>query len=273
MSLLRLFPCCGEWRPLSSCGVRASHRRCLSCCGAPALEPRLSSRRLPEESHGQRNLVGYSPWGAKALDTTEQLTLPGAKLLQPVSPALAGGFFATEPPGKPLHLFNCQFVFFFSWKSQIGEQFDNENGMIWNHSWIICQACCSFLKNIYLFGCAELLLRQVGSLVVACGSQFPDQGSNPSPSALVAWSLSYWTSGKSLCYSLDFSILAWSCILCQGSTHLTSENGCDRAIATFTSKEKTIAQNWSQPYFSLYCLFCFLRPQTPSPSFSLPHPP
>ena len=26
---------------------------------------------LPRESHGQRNLVGYSPWGLKELDTTE----------------------------------------------------------------------------------------------------------------------------------------------------------------------------------------------------------
>ena len=128
-----------------------------------------------------------------------------------------------------------------------------------------------FFKKHLFSGCGELLLRQVGSLVVACRNQFPDQGSNPSPSALVAWSLSYWTTGKSLCYSLDFSILAWSCMLCRGSIHLTSENGCDRA--TFTSKERTIAQNWSQPYFSLYCLFCFLRPQTPSPSFSLPRPP
>ena len=25
--------------------------------------------------HGQRSLVGYSPWGRKELDTTEQLTL------------------------------------------------------------------------------------------------------------------------------------------------------------------------------------------------------
>ena len=30
---------------------------------------------LPGESHGQRSLVGYSPWGCKELDTTEQLTL------------------------------------------------------------------------------------------------------------------------------------------------------------------------------------------------------
>ena len=30
---------------------------------------------LPEESHGQRSLAGYSLWGHKALDTTELLTL------------------------------------------------------------------------------------------------------------------------------------------------------------------------------------------------------
>ena len=30
---------------------------------------------LPGEFHGQRSLVGYSPWGCKESDTTEQLTL------------------------------------------------------------------------------------------------------------------------------------------------------------------------------------------------------
>ena len=29
---------------------------------------------LPGDSHGQRSLVGYSPWGCKESDTTEQLT-------------------------------------------------------------------------------------------------------------------------------------------------------------------------------------------------------
>ena len=29
---------------------------------------------LPGKSHGQRSLAGYSPWGQKELDTTEQLT-------------------------------------------------------------------------------------------------------------------------------------------------------------------------------------------------------
>ena len=30
---------------------------------------------LPGESQGQRSLAGYSPWGRKELDTTEQLHL------------------------------------------------------------------------------------------------------------------------------------------------------------------------------------------------------
>ena len=29
---------------------------------------------LPGEFHGQRSLMGYSPWGCKESDTTEQLT-------------------------------------------------------------------------------------------------------------------------------------------------------------------------------------------------------
>jgi len=30
---------------------------------------------LPENSHGQRSLAGYSPWGCKESDTTEQLSV------------------------------------------------------------------------------------------------------------------------------------------------------------------------------------------------------
>jgi len=30
---------------------------------------------LSGESHGQRSLVGYSPWGPKDLDMTEQLSI------------------------------------------------------------------------------------------------------------------------------------------------------------------------------------------------------
>ena len=32
----------------------------------------------PGKSHGQRSLVGYSPWGRKQSDTTEQLHFPSS---------------------------------------------------------------------------------------------------------------------------------------------------------------------------------------------------
>ena len=55
-------------------------------CRRPGFDPwvgRISWRRarqptpvfLPGESHGQRSLVGCSPWDPRELDTTEQLTL------------------------------------------------------------------------------------------------------------------------------------------------------------------------------------------------------
>ena len=53
-------------------------------CGRPGFDPwvgKIPWRRkwqstpglLPGESHGQRSLVGYSPWGLKESDTTERL--------------------------------------------------------------------------------------------------------------------------------------------------------------------------------------------------------
>ena len=36
---------------------------------------------LPGKSHGQRSLVGYSPWGWKDSDMTKQLSTQGEKLL------------------------------------------------------------------------------------------------------------------------------------------------------------------------------------------------
>ena len=59
-----------------------------STCNAGALVPSLCQedpwRRtweptpvfLPGESHGQKSLEGYSPWGHKELDVTERLTRP-----------------------------------------------------------------------------------------------------------------------------------------------------------------------------------------------------
>ena len=37
---------------------------------------------LPGKSHGQRSLVGYSPWGRKELDTTERLHLTAGEVIQ-----------------------------------------------------------------------------------------------------------------------------------------------------------------------------------------------
>ena len=41
------------------------------------LEKEMATARvfLPGEFHGQRSLAGYSPWGPKESDMTEQLTL------------------------------------------------------------------------------------------------------------------------------------------------------------------------------------------------------
>ena len=38
---------------------------------------------LPGKFHGQRSLVGYSPWGRKESDTTERLHFTYASILQP----------------------------------------------------------------------------------------------------------------------------------------------------------------------------------------------
>ena len=76
------FSSCGSWAPehrLSSCGLWALERR-LSSCGARA-----------QLLHGMWDLPG--PW------------------LEPVSPALAGGFLTTAPPGKSQY--HNVFCFFF----------------------------------------------------------------------------------------------------------------------------------------------------------------
>ena len=59
---------------------------------------------LPGESHGQRSLAGYSPWGRKESDTTEQLSahtlIKVVKIeLQP-GKAQAGSWWETEQSQK-----------------------------------------------------------------------------------------------------------------------------------------------------------------------------
>ena len=61
----------------SACQCRRQRRR-----GFDPWVRKISQKRkwqltpvfLPEESHGQRSLVGYSPWSHKESDTTEQLS-------------------------------------------------------------------------------------------------------------------------------------------------------------------------------------------------------
>ena len=60
---------------------------------------------LSGEFHRQRSPAGYSPWGCKESDTTEQLS-PSCGILvprtgmEPMSPAQEGRFLTTGPPGK-----------------------------------------------------------------------------------------------------------------------------------------------------------------------------
>ena len=78
----RAFSSCGEWGPLFI-AVRGP----LTIAASLVAEHRLQMRRL--SSCGSRAQLLCGMW---------DLPRPG---LEPVSPALAGGFSTTVPPGKP----------------------------------------------------------------------------------------------------------------------------------------------------------------------------
>ena len=90
------------------CGARASHCGGFSCYGARALGPRASvvvARGL--SSCGSWALEHrLSSCGSRALLLRGMWDLPGPGL-EPMSPALAGGFSTTAPPGKPPSLSEC----------------------------------------------------------------------------------------------------------------------------------------------------------------------
>ena len=95
-------------RAFSSCGKRGplliAVRGPLTIAASLVTEHRLQTRRL--SSCGSRAQLLRGMW---------DLPSPG---LEPVSPALAGGFSTTAPPGKPcLNSFN-QFSSLFSSASQ-----------------------------------------------------------------------------------------------------------------------------------------------------------
>ena len=93
--LHRLFSSCSGWWLLCSCSMQASHCNGFSCCGAWVL--------------GCSGFSSCSSWildlrpsscGAHAQLLCGMWDLPGSGI-KPVFPALPGGFFATEPSGKP----------------------------------------------------------------------------------------------------------------------------------------------------------------------------
>ena len=57
---------------------------------APGMDRHPTAVFLPGESHGQRSLVGYSPWGLIGLDTTEA-TWHARTITQPGLPGDGSG--------------------------------------------------------------------------------------------------------------------------------------------------------------------------------------
>ena len=53
---------------------------------------------LPGESHGQRSLVGYSPWGCKESDMTKQLNSNKELALVPNLPFIWGRWRKASAP-------------------------------------------------------------------------------------------------------------------------------------------------------------------------------
>ena len=82
----RAFSSCGKQGPLFTAVCRP-----LTIAASLVAEHRLQTRRL--SSCGSRAQLLRGMW---------DLPRPG---LEPVSPALAGGFLTTAPPGKPLEQF------------------------------------------------------------------------------------------------------------------------------------------------------------------------
>ena len=78
----RAFSICGKWGPLF-----IAVRRPLTIAASPVAEHRHQTRRLSDCGSRAQPLRGM--W---------DLPRPG---LEPMSPALAGGFSTTAPPGKP----------------------------------------------------------------------------------------------------------------------------------------------------------------------------
>ena len=62
-----------------------------------------ASRYLPGKSHGQRSLVGYSPWSCKELNTTEQLSTHTMNMMGPLFTLMEFANLSSECATKGEH--------------------------------------------------------------------------------------------------------------------------------------------------------------------------
>ena len=101
--------CCAQ--ASSSCGAWASHCGGFSCGGARALGTQASVVAAHGlSSCGSQALeLRLSSCGTRVYLLRGTWDLPGPGL-EPVSAALAGGFLATAPPGKP-HMYFYAFLY------------------------------------------------------------------------------------------------------------------------------------------------------------------
>ena len=81
--------CCRAWHLVLCLGAQLVNLSAMQEIQVRSRVGKISWRRtwqptplfLPTEFHGQRSLVGYSPWVCKELDMTEQLTLVPSRCL------------------------------------------------------------------------------------------------------------------------------------------------------------------------------------------------
>ena len=90
------FSSCSEHGLLFSCGAQASYCGGFSCCGAQALAwTGFSSCSFWALEHRLNSCGARAQW-------LRTIWNPPRSGTEPVSPALAGRFFTTEPPGKSI---------------------------------------------------------------------------------------------------------------------------------------------------------------------------
>ena len=147
---------------------------------------------LPGESHGWRSLAGYSPWGHKESDTTEQLTIQSHFHLTQLTGLvclLHMGFhgkahrtFYTVPEPSQDCLIRCS-AFYVAFNPG----FQKDWAMAYSHPPPISSSGTFIPVPVILFPSASfffflifIYLVMLG-LIEACGIKFPDQRLNLGP--------------------------------------------------------------------------------------------